>query len=851
MSPEGRHEGKRIGIDLGTTNSVVAVVGGGIDRPDIVYSKEARDVFRSAVSLRRRRKGGVEHRELLIGDTAYDNWDVAPRDTIISVKRLMGRTADDEEVERVREWFQYEVKEPADGNRDSVRVVIGDQEYSPIDVSAMILRKMKEDAEYRLGEPVTHAVITVPAYFSQAQKAATRMAGVKAGLKVLKVLDEPTAAAIAYGFSESNDSEPKTILVYDLGGGTFDISVLMVTGAAVMCLDREGDMWLGGDNFDQAIVEFALARIREEYDVDPSGDPAFMVALQKEAQKAKERLGASESAEIIIYGKLRDNDGFPIDIFVEITRAEFDQLTRPLVARSMALVEKAISEAKVTDEEISAVLVAGNATKMPAVQEALELRFGKERMLRKKHPKHCVAEGAAILARLLVGTTCPFCGWENEEDATACANPECGKPLQSDGIRCFTCEFTNEPGTEVCLQCGNPLKEVVGFGAASRHYGIQLADDSFAVFVHKNDMLPTREPEWKTYYTQLDNQPWVSFAVWGGDNLEKANEPPNEKQGQLRAALPPGLPKGTEYRVSLSLNADEIFAVEAFLANGTPLVVMVEKDDPEQSAVLRQLEKCDGQLAELRREGLLDPDLARRAARLREEALGALGARDVDRAGGKASELEKELGTVVVTPAAATPQDWRAKGKHLIGFTEFLQMEYGWGFPAEQVYQLNQLMAQVARAIEENDEVAGPELVEKLDRATDGDKLPKLVMAAHVGRLMIENDIRPVEPLTAAELSEKLERAKETARANPQLGEMQILMVVAEIASRRPAPPPPPPSTPCPRCGAPYVPGQEICQGVYNGGPCNYNWLAPVSDPQQLGGAMKQSTDSSSISQTF
>ena len=337
--------GKRVEIDLGITNSVVAIMQG--SNPEVLYSAEGQPHISSAVSLRTRRgRGGEVRRQILVGDAAIANWEHAPEDTIVSIRRLIGLGVADPEVQRLKDWLLYKVVEPSDGARDSIRVVMGGQEYSPVDISAMILRKLKEDAEFRLGEEVTHAVITVPAYFGQARRAATRMAGLKAGLKVTKILAEPTAVAMSYGLDETEDTEPKNILVYDLGDGTFDISVLLTWGPVFVTMNREGDIWLGGDDFDRAAVECALESIREEYGVDPSSDLRFMVALKKAAQKARERLSTADWTELGVPGRLKDEAGFVIDVFVEITREKYEQLIRPLVERSLRLVDKAIKNAE-------------------------------------------------------------------------------------------------------------------------------------------------------------------------------------------------------------------------------------------------------------------------------------------------------------------------------------------------------------------------------------------------------------------------------------------------------------------------------------------------------------------------
>ena len=265
--------GKILGIDLGTTNSVMAIVDG--PTPRVLDNREAKPQTRSVVGLKKRRgKGPQEQHEVLVGDAAMDNFQMATQDTILSIKRLMGRGVNDPDVQRARQAQLYKIVEPSDGTSDSIRVIMGGKEHSPIEISAMILRKLKEDAEFRLGEPVTHAVITVPAYFTQIQRDATRKAGLAAGLRVTKILEEPTAAAIAFGV-ETGDSAPKTALVFDLGGGTFDISVLMWAANTFAPLNLEGDMWLGGDNFDRLLIEHVVARVRHEYTLESDDERAL------------------------------------------------------------------------------------------------------------------------------------------------------------------------------------------------------------------------------------------------------------------------------------------------------------------------------------------------------------------------------------------------------------------------------------------------------------------------------------------------------------------------------------------------------------------------------------------------
>lgn len=815
--------GERVGIDLGTTNTVVAVMRG--PAPEILLTRASRTSMRSVVSVRKRKgkkgEAGTDERETIVGDVAFANQPMAPRDTIISIKRLMGRNFDDPEVQRVREWFAYTVERPADGGaRGGVRVVMDGTQYSPVDISAMILRQIKEDAEYRLGRQVTHAVITTPAYFNQAQNAATRLAAQRAGLKVIKILDEPTAAAIAYGLSRVGDDTPKTILVYDMGGGTFDISVLLLSGNAFVTLNTEGDMWLGGDNMDQAIVEWAVQRIREEYEVDPTGNARFMVMLKQAAQKAKEELGAARTASIILAGALQDADGMPVDVDLELTRETYEELIEPLVDRSMALIDKALANAHLTDDDVEYVLMAGNATMTPLVQRKVEARFGAQRVMRKQHPKHCVAEGAAIVAKMLSGQLCVACGQHNEEGAERCSS--CGGELEARDSGCPACGQINEPGTLRCVACGAPLTAVVVAKPCTRHYGIQLADDSFAVFVRKNDPVPTEQPVWQTFRTQNDHQRMLLLPVWGGENLEKASA--NELQGQVFASLPPGLVAGTEVRISLALTHDEIFKLEATLLDGTALKSWVFHD--EGGAAIDRLARCDARMqsagavvvSKRDRERVED----RREAVIDALRRGELAQRELDELESMVNRLVPAGGDVPVHQQQ--PRDVEEKAANLIGYAGMVLQFFDWGMPAEQAYELNRLKARTEAALAAYRANRTParerelaEATELLDRATDRDKFSEevqilLAIIAATGAL-----IEPHEPKTAERLG-MLIAATVTAfkGGDTQRGRMGLGMLIQEFMKAmervpKPVPGPDVEQQLCPKCGTTVEAGAWRC----------------------------------------
>lgn len=774
--------GKIIGIDLGTTNSVAAIAAGVL--PKVLDSREGRPQIRSVVSVKRRKGGRDGDGEFLVGDVAEDNWEMAPRDTIVSVKRLMGRGVADSEVQRIQQWALYKIVQPSDGTKDSVRVIIGGKEYSPIDVSAMILAKIKEDAEFRLGEPVTHAVVTVPAYFSQIQRDATRRAGLKAGLAIIKILDEPTAAAIAFGVESQESSEPKYLLVYDLGGGTFDISVLMWAGNVFAPLNLQGDMWLGGDNFDQVLLEHVVAHIRSEHGIDPVGNARFMVALRRKARAVKERLSSARSADFILPGMLQDREGDLIDVELEITREEFDRLVRPLVDRTVRLTEEALHNAGLTREQVHYVLMAGNATNIPLVQQVMEEMFGREKVLRKIHPKHCVALGAAIVATRI-------------GERVVCQGPDPADPERE-------CGHVNQAGATRCEKCGQPFQleeelavagaaDLIIGGIAQFHYGTQTAGDKFNVFIRKNDPYPTENPESQTFYTSMPNQRMISIPVYGGDHLEQASR--NEKQGEAFAILPPGLPRDTAVRIKLWLNGDGIFDLTAHLEDGTDLRPWVMQGGADQKAV-EAIQEVEQRLHE--KAQALSPAELLAMEQARAEAFDRL--RRGDHSG--ARERAEHFKQVAEEAGGSGERDQLVnQAEGLIGFTQFLVSEYSWALGPERSYRLNQLADEAREALGSGNRRALEQKLGELDRATDD--LPESVQVLLGLRGAINSRIRPVDPGRAGHLLGELEQIEAALKAGDPAAMSRLAGFAAEVAKAimeadraRPS------GARCARCGA-------------------------------------------------
>jgi molecular chaperone DnaK len=378
--------GKIIGIDLGTTNSVCAVMMGG--EPVVIPSAEGERLVPSVVAVNK-------NHERLVGRVARNQSIVNAQNTIFSIKRFMGRKYEDPEVQRSLSRVPYKVETAENGD---ARVELDEKDYSPPEISAMILAKIKRDAEAYLNEPVTQAVITVPAYFNDAQRNATKDAGKIAGLEVMRIINEPTASSLAYGLDKKKN---ETIAVYDLGGGTFDISILDVGEGVFEVKATSGDTFLGGDDFDQRIMDHLVQEFQKENGVDLKRDKQALQRLKEAAEKAKIELSSMMQSEINLPYITADASG-PKHLVMTLSRAKLEQLTGDLVERTLAPVRQALQDADLTPVQINEVVMVGGMTRMPAVQEAVRRMFGKEPH-KGVNPDEVVAVGAAIQAGVLGG----------------------------------------------------------------------------------------------------------------------------------------------------------------------------------------------------------------------------------------------------------------------------------------------------------------------------------------------------------------------------------------------------------------------------------------------------------------
>jgi len=380
---------KVVGIDLGTTNSVVSFVQGG--KPEVIVSKEGRRIVPSVVAIDQNSKN------VIVGDVAKNQMVTNPEQTFYSIKRLIGRRFSDPEVQRDINLLPFKIRESAKGG---VEILFGNEWVAPEVISAKVLAKLKADAEAYLGEPVTKAVITVPAYFDDSQRQSTKIAGEIAGLEVLRIINEPTAAAIAYGLDKKND---QTIVVYDLGGGTFDVSVLEIGDGVFEVKSTNGDTHLGGDDFDQRLIDYFVTSFKNEQGIDLREDSTALQRLKDAAEKAKIILSSSETTEVNLPYITADAKG-PKHFRMNITRSELEKMIMDLVERTFQSVDKALADAGISTSDVDEIIMVGGMTRMPLVQRKVEEYFGKKGN-QSVNPDEVVSVGAALQAAVLSGDT--------------------------------------------------------------------------------------------------------------------------------------------------------------------------------------------------------------------------------------------------------------------------------------------------------------------------------------------------------------------------------------------------------------------------------------------------------------
>ena len=536
--------GKSIGIDLGTTNSVVAFKD--LNVKIIKHEGKLEELVRSCVAF------PDGNSEPIVGKNAYNNFERYLPNSVISVKRLMGGSINDTGVKMMmsdKDAYPFNIKNLSTGTDDAVAIVIHGKELTPEEISSIILRELKKQASEELGE-VTHAVITVPAYFNEKQKTATRLAAHKAGLKVQRLLSEPTAAAISYGFDNMKNGESKLLLIYDFGGGTFDLSILIASEGKFIESVTSGDRWLGGDDIDKLLRNWFIQQICKKYKITDFNKSLenlkkrdrdnFNREFRQQIEEIKKQLSNISTAKLELFGYLEDENGDIIDIDIKIERDDFESLIFPVVKKTTELIDKLLEENSYPIETVDSILLVGGSSGIPLVKKMLIDKYGEDKIIVSDKPMLAIAEGAAILAHSLT-------------EEFEC--PKCGTLAQKKQTKCDKCKANIEE-----ITIGESDNDIV-VHTTTHNYFIQITDNNghkkLEKIIDNATPLPTNSN--KNFKTTINNQKLVEIIVYAD-----AENGTFDRQSIGYLAISENLSKNSDLTFTFSMDADQTLSIKSY-----------------------------------------------------------------------------------------------------------------------------------------------------------------------------------------------------------------------------------------------------------------------------------------------
>ncbi|HPO16458.1 MAG TPA: Hsp70 family protein [Candidatus Hydrogenedentes bacterium] len=815
----------RNGIDLGTTNSVMAMYKGGLK----FHRNKQGDYLTPSWATWQK-----DSESWIVGEPARAISVLAPECSVYSAKRLMGRNFSDPNVQEAIKSLPYKVKEAAAGGK-GLLIEIDGKDYEPQDIGALVLGKMKDDYEYlNPNMKMEEAVITVPAYFNQSQHIATMEAGARAGLTVLALLPEPSAAALAFG-TDPEKHDGRMILVYDLGGGTFDVTVILVSEGDFVTTGLSGDMWLGGNDFDRCIANFIVEHIKKTHKKDPTERPSSIMEITKWAERTKMRLSDMEEVEIqevlgdmgnlLVKMKIekspkcsqcgercvvsakdtgnRDKDGYPIyqavalcphcdvEIQGQVVEKTFDGAIMPLVQRTMDLMDKAFANAGITDDDIDEVLMVGGSTFVPLVREKVRERFGPEKVRFDLDPMRCVAQGAAVYAtKIPAKVKCLKCGTWNDLGVKECKKCHFVFPThvmeeaKKQFTECTNCGYPElPPNWTECPKCGlkSGDKETGGFtGTLAQSYGIGLAGGKLHIIIPAGTNYPMMEGHTEVFQTESDKQRIVDIPVYCGENVDDAAQ--NDLMGDVIVMLEKPVPKNTDVDVTF-----------AFDRNMTLEVTVEVKGEGKGTRASGQFESAGRSGANAK--GVFDraSEIRKRAgARLTPEQqarLQKLETRAVDLAGNETlssshkrdemDAVDEELQKIAAEAGVEEEKPkWMHEAEGSIAWANLIIHKIGELLDPDIAHELPKLAQSLQRCIDLKDQEKGETLTSRIDEIVQSlDKIPQMAFQAYVATFRIQQ----WNPAEAEKFRSRLDRLIPDLATGSYEAEEEFERLFAEI----------------------------------------------------------------------